>query len=108
MQIPRAFVGNVSFSSAIENTFNSKEDDNPTIYNDKVHQLALLYAKYVYKDKEEPVDGKKLVGCQHQRYQAIGLVVFGFALHKQQIDAISYLFYKQTDLFLFPMPVFAN
>lgn len=98
MQIPRASFCNILFSPAIKSAFDPKQDDNLIIYNNKVHQLAALYAKQAYKDKEEPMDRKELAGCQHQMCKAIDLVVLGFTLYKQQIDAILCLFYKQTDL----------
>lgn len=34
------------------------------------------------------------------RCNAIGPIFFGFTLHNEQIDAIWYLFYEQTDLLL--------
>lgn len=65
-----------------------------------IHQLAAVYAKWAHKDKKEPIEGEELVGHQCQRYKAIGLVVFGFTFHEEQIDTILCPFYEQTDLFL--------
>lgn len=41
-----------------------------------------------------------MLGRQRQRCNAIGPIVFEFILHKEQIDAIWYLYYEQTDLIL--------
>lgn len=99
-QIPKAFIHNISFSPAIESVSNSKQDNESTTRNNKIYQLAALYVKWVHKDKEKPIEEKELVGHQRQRCKVISLVVFGFTLHKKQIDAISCLFYKQTNLLL--------
>lgn len=99
-RIPKTSVHDILSSSAVKSVSNPKQDDKSTTRNNKIHQLAVLYAKWAYEDKEEPVEGKELVGRQRQRCKAIGLVVFGFTLHKKQIDAILCLFYRQTDLLL--------
>ena len=75
-------------------------EDETSTRADKVHGLAALHAKWSYEDVEEPVEGSELLGRQRQRCNAIGPIVFGFTLHKEQIDAIWYLFYEQTDLLL--------
>lgn len=75
-------------------------EDETITRADKVDGLAALHAKWSYKDVEEPVEGSELLGRQRQRCNAIGPIVFGFTLHKEQIDAIGYLFYEQTDLIL--------
>lgn len=76
------------------------DEDESTTRANKIHQLAALHAKWAYEDKEELVDGSELLGRQRQRCKAIGQVVFGFTLHEEQVDAISCLFYEQTDLLL--------
>lgn len=67
-------------------------EDETSTRADKVHGLAALHAKWSYEDVEEPVEGSELLGRQRQRCNAIGPIVFGFTLHKEQIDAIWYLF----------------
>lgn len=98
-RIPNASVRDVPFSPAIESVSDPNQDE-PTTRDDKVYQLTALYAKWAYEDKEEPVEGEELFGRQRRRCKAIGLIVFGFTLHEEQIDAISCLFYEQTDLLL--------
>ena len=44
--------------------------------------------------------GSELLDHQRQRQKAIGQVIFGFTLHEEQINAISYLFYEQTNFLL--------
>ena len=62
--------------------------------------MLALHAKWKYEDAEEPIEGSELLGRQRQRCKDIGKIVFGFVLHKEQIDAVFCLFYKQTDLLL--------
>lgn len=60
----------------------------------------MLYLKWVYKDIKKLVEGTKLLGWQCQKCKTIGLIVFEFTLHEEQVNAILCLFYEQTDLFL--------
>lgn len=62
--------------------------DQATICADKIERLAILHAKWLYKDKKELVEGDELLSCQRQRCKAVGQVVFGFILKEEQIDAI--------------------
>lgn len=59
-----------------------------------------MYAKWAYKDKEKLVDGEELVARQRQRCKTVSLVVFGFTFHEEQFDAISCLFYDQSNFLL--------
>lgn len=86
-------------SQAVE-VLSKLDEDKSTTRADKIHRLAALHSKWAYEDKKEPIEGSELLGCQRQRCKAIGLVVFGSTLHEEQIDAISCLFYEQTDLLL--------
>lgn len=99
-QIPKTSVHNILFNPAIESISNPKQDNKSITCNNKIYQLAALYAKQAYKNKKKLVEGEELVSCQRQKCKAIGLVVFRFILYKEQIDTISYLFYKQSNLFL--------
>lgn len=74
------------------------EDDPDSSLEDKLKHLQKLHAKWQYKDTNEVVDETKLDFWQKTRY---GSIVFGFALHEGQIDAIWTLFYEHRDLLLF-------
>lgn len=75
-------------------------DNETTTREDKLRQIAALHSKWKYEDVEKVVEGSELLGHQRQRCKDIGRIIFGFNLHKEQIDAIECLFYKQTDLLL--------
>ena len=75
-------------------------DDSHTTLEDKLHRLEALHARWEYEDLEEAVEGLELVFCQKHRCKEVCLIVFGFTLHKGQIDAIWTLFYEQKDLLL--------
>lgn len=75
-------------------------DDPDITFEDKLERLKALYAKWEHEDIEEVVEGSELVFRQKNRCKEVGLVVFGFALHQGQIDAIWTLYYKRKDLLL--------
>lgn len=63
-------------------------EDPDTTLEDKLQWLRALHAKWSFEDKEEAVDGTKLVFRQKTRCKDVGPIVFGFALHDGQIDVI--------------------
>lgn len=74
------------------------DDNKPTIWPNKIHQLFALHSKWIYKDNNEVIEKCEPLGYWRERYKAIGQVVFGFTLHEKRIRAILDLFYKQIDL----------
>lgn len=75
-------------------------DDPDTTFEDKLERLKALYAKWKHEDVEEVVEGLELIFWQKNRCKEVGLVVFGFALHQGQIDAIWTLYFERRDLLL--------
>ena len=98
-RIVPAITPNEKSSQAVE-VLSKLDQDKSTTRADKIHRLAALHSKWAYEDIEEPVEGSELLGCQHQRCKAVSLIVFGFTLYEEQVDAISCLFYEQTNLLL--------
>lgn len=86
-------------NAALDSIFDLS-DNASTTRADKLHRAAALYAKWKYEDEEEPVEGDELISQQRQQCEDIGLIVFGFVLHEEQIDAIYCLYYESTDLLL--------
>lgn len=63
-------------------------DDPKTTLEDKLQWLRVLHAKWQFKNKEWVVDRIELVFWKKTRCKDIRSIVFGFALHKKQIDVI--------------------
>ncbi len=60
-------------SSFVETLRNLPEEPEDTTQVDKLHWVAALYAKWQHEDKEEPVDGSELVGCQRVNSDSKGI-----------------------------------
>lgn len=73
-------------------------------------QLAVTTVLQVQWEAKNKVilDGKELVTCQRQRCKDFGLIVFGFAWKKAQVDAIWTLFFEKKDLLLFAKTSFGK
>lgn len=79
-----------------------------TTDHDKLERMRALYARWKYEDHEEVVDGAGLQARQRIRVKEIGLIVFGFPLREEQIEAIWTLYSEQRDLLLLAKPGFGK
>lgn len=55
--------------------FSQLPDNKASTWVYKINQLVVLYTKWNYDDKKEPVEDNKLVNCQCQRYKVMGTVI---------------------------------
>lgn len=76
-------------------------DDASTTYNDKLARVKALHARWKYEDnEEEALEGNSLQMRQCSRCKELGSIIFGYILHKAQIDTIHTLYYERRDLLL--------
>lgn len=55
---------------------------------DKLQRHCAQHAKWSFENKKRVVDGAELMFWQKTRYKDVGSIVFGYALHERQVDAI--------------------
>lgn len=66
----------------------------------KILQAETLHDTWKKEDISSTLENKELVQRQKLQCREIGLLIFGFALHEEQVDALWTLFYQATDLLL--------
>ena len=71
-----------------------------TSTQDKLARIEALHTKWNLEDLEAPLENEALETRQKGRCKELGMIIFGFALRKAQIDAIWTLFYQKKDLLL--------
>lgn len=83
----------LSASTAAVDVLAHLADDSTTTYDDKFARVLALHACWKYEDnEEEALDGEALQTRQSARCKELELIVFGFTLHKAQVEAIYTLY----------------
>ncbi|MCJ1466708.1 hypothetical protein MMC07_005328 [Pseudocyphellaria aurata] len=87
-------------SLSVDFTAEYLQEDKSTTDKDKLERMKALYARWKHEDDEEMVGGADLQARQRLRAKEIGLIVFGFILREQHIEAIWTLYSERNGLLL--------
>lgn len=89
--------GNVS--SALVSTGNVVGSGTLSM-DEKELRVQALHTQWRKEDVDHIVKGEELVRRQRQSWKELGLIIFGYTLHEEQVDAIWTLCYEHKDLLL--------
>ena len=89
-------IGQANLDEAID-PLSGLEIHASTSTKDKLARITALHAKWNLEDLETPLENEALETRQKGRCKKLGMIIFGFALRKAQIDAIWTLFYQKKD-----------